>query len=195
MGKGYRRRPTNLCLHQYRNKNIYCNYSNGHSSGYKEDVYVNEEFLNLKNYILSKFMDPVINKKYKELQENFFNFEYIEQKLNSFDLPKLSEEVELLKKVVIVMKSAIETRFTIDKANKTMFGDGASNLLLVETSRIVLKAKYEIYIIIFGNPTKDNSDFKPDILNEIQKHLDNNPGCTVSYIKSKLRNNFEELFI
>ena len=32
-------------------------------------------------------------------------------------------------------------------------------------------------------------------LNEIQKHLDNNPGCTVSYIKSKLRNNFEELFI
>ena len=75
-----------------------------------------------------------------------------------------------------------------------MFGD-QSNLFLVETSRIVLKAKYEIYIIIFGNPKKDKTDFKPDILNEIQKHLDNNPGCTVSYIKSKMRNNFEKLFI
>ena len=140
-------------------------------------------------------MDPVINKKYKELQDNFFNFEYIEQKLNSFDFPKLSDEVDLLKKVVIVMKSAIETRFTIDQANKKMFGDGASNLLLVETSRIILKAKYEIYIIIFGDPKLSNSEFQPNILNEIQKHLDNNPGCTVSYIKSKLRNNFEELFI
>ena len=76
-----------------------------------------------------------------------------------------------------------------------MFGDGASNLLLVETSRIILKAKYEIYIIIFGDPKLSNSEFQPNILNEIQKHLDNNPGCTVNHIKSKLRDDFEELFI
>ena len=192
MGKGYRRRSSNLYLNKYSHSNS--QWSNKNIINNIIDMPVNEEFINLKNYIISKFMDPMINKQFGNVKENFFNFEYIEQKLNEFNIPKLSIEIELLKKIVMVMKTAVETRFTIDNANIKMYGE-KSNLFLIETSKIVLKAKYEIYTLICGDPKIKNSDFEPSILNIIQKHLDNSPGCTVNHIRSKLKNEYGSLFV
>jgi hypothetical protein len=190
MGKGYRRRQSNLNLHKYSNnlclyKKFIVDYSKTHKFANNEKVFP-EEFVNLKNYIISKFMDPLINKKYGLIKENFFNFDYVQQKLTDFDEPTLSSEIDLLNKIVLVMKHAVEARFTIDAVNKKMHGD-KSNLFLVETSKIVLKAKYEIYTLIFGDPKITNGDFKQSILSKIQTYLDKSPGCTVEYIRTKLK--------
>ena len=101
MGKGYRRRSSNLYLNKYSHSNS--QWSNKNIINNIIDMPVNEEFINLKNYIISKFMDPMINKQFGNVKENFFNFEYIEQKLNEFNIPKLSIEIELLKKILMVM--------------------------------------------------------------------------------------------
>ena len=192
MGKGYRRRRSNLSLHKYVHSNNSRLYKNNEELGTHASM--NEEFINLKNYIIAKFMDPLVKKKYGQIKENFFNFEYIETKLNSFNVPILEVQVDFLKKIVMVMKGAVETRFIIDDANKRIYGDNA-NVFLIETSKIVLKAKYEIYSLVFGDPKLNNADFKSPILIIIQKYLDESPGCTVDQIRSKLKHQYGDLFI
>ena len=110
MGKRGRRK-SNLRLDSYSSENKYKDVLVNYNP-------INEEYINIKNYIIYNFIEPLKNKDFVDVQNNFYNFEYIQAKLDSFDVPKLASEINLLKQVVIVMKSAVETRFVIDKNRK-----------------------------------------------------------------------------
>ena len=154
---------------------------------------INEEYINIKNYIIYNFIEPLKNKDFVDVQNNFYNFEYIEAKSNSFDVPKLASEIDLLKQVVSVMKAAVETRFIIDKNRKKMYGDVNINVLFKDTSRIILMAKYEVYNAIYGNPKLNPIKKKFDLskLEKIQKILNDTPGITIKNIKRILNNQNE----
>ena len=198
MGRGYRRRPSNLRLDGY---NV------GKGGGkviVKQDTqYIDPkqdpEYIDIRNYVIGNFLTPLIKKKWNVVKENFFNFDYIFSKLYKFDNPNVQDEVDFLIKIVEVMQTSVQTRFTIDDANQKIYGKTAGNLILVETSRIVLQAKYEVYNIIFGDPMLDDRDldieYKPNLLEAIAKALDDYPGASIDLLKDKLRPLYGKFFL
>jgi hypothetical protein len=149
---------------------------------------VNEEYLNLRNYIAFNFIEPLKKKNFKEVQENYFNYEYIEAKLESFNFPKLSGEISLLKEIIAIAKFATNTRFTLDKNYKQMYGSRTGMAqMFMETTRIVLEAKYEVYNAIYDNPmlTKGGTYDKMKLY-KLGKILDANPGISIARIRKIL---------
>lgn len=183
MGKRGRRK-SNLRLDSYSNENKYNDVLVNYNP-------INEEYINIKNYIIYNFIEPLKNKNFVDVQNNFYNFEYIQAKLDTFDVPKLASEIDLLKQIIIVMKAAVETRFVIDKNRKKMYGDIKMNTLFKDTSRIVLMAKYEVYNAIYGNPKLNSIETQYDRkkLKKIQDILNNTPGITIKNIKRILNEN------
>ena len=148
---------------------------------------INEEYLNLRNYIAFNFIEPLKKKNFKEVQENYFNYEYIEAKLDSFNFPKLSGEISLLKEIIAIAKFATNTRFTLDKNYQQMYGGNGMAQMFMETSRIVLKAKYEVYNAIYENPMLSRGGtYDKGKLYELDKILDANPGISIGRVRKIL---------
>lgn len=177
---GRRRRVTNLRLNAYGNRAPNVNILDNNFNA------INEEYLNLRNYIAFNFIEPLKERDFKEVQENYFNYEYIQAKLDSFNYPKLAGEIRLLKEIIEIAKFATNTRFTLDKNYKQMYGEKAAAQMVYETSRIVLQAKYEVYNAIYDNPMLTGKLYDEGKLKEIQDILDANPGISIRRVRNIL---------
>ena len=188
MGKGYKRALSKIRLDEY-------------CVDKKESIIIQEtksdvEYLNIKNYIYAHFITPLIEKNYNSIQGNYFNFDYIYKKLNKVK-KKVSnkEDVVQLENIVKIMQQCIDTRITVQDLNKKVYGDQTSNMFLVETTRIRLQTKYEVYIYLFGNPKDNRLPFNEGKLGAIEDILENYPGCTMEMLKEQLYKQYGNDFI
>lgn len=188
MGKGYKRQPSKLKLNEY------C--FDKKESMIIQETKVDVEYLDIKNYVYAHFIKPLIEKNYTFIQRNYFNFDYIYKKLNRVK-NKVSNKDDIiqLEHIVKIMQQCVDTRITVKDLNKKIYGDQTSNMFLVETTRIRLQTKYEVYICLFGNPNSNKLPFNKNKLKSIEDILENYPGCTMEMIKERLKRQYSSDFI
>lgn len=159
---------------------------------------VDKEFLDFKLYIITHFLNPIMEKNYDLIKNNYFNFEYIISKLETFKNHENDEEIEFLIKVMNILQYSTNVRISFDEAKKKLYGADNENRLLVETSRIVLQSQYEIYNILFGRPHNKNaqhSKYNMEIILDIKYILDRNPGILFEDVKAALANKYGHMYL
>jgi len=147
---------------------------------------VDIDYLDFKIGIINNFLDPMVNADHKTVQDNNYNFDYITSRLNFYRNDGNSDEIYLMQKVVGLMKHASEIRVSYSDMYERIHGSrGVSmNRMIFETSRIILKAPFEIYDSLFG--MKEGQKYNMEIIDEIEKILDTHPGIMFNDIKRKI---------
>ena len=169
-----------------------------YSIGTKYGASANKEFLEFKLYIITHFLNPILDKQYDLIKNNYFNFEYIINRLESFKTRENDEEIDFLVKVMGILQYSTNVRISFDEAKKKLYGADNENRLLVETSRIVLQSQYEIYNILFGRPHKKNAQhtkYNMEIILDIKYILDRNPGILFDEVKEKLASKYGHMYL
>jgi len=144
------------------------------------------DYLDFKLSIMNNFLEPMVNADYKTVQDNNYNFDYIISRLNFYKNDGNSDEIYLMQKVVDLMKQASEIRVSYSNIHERIYGSrGVSmNRMIFETSRIILKAPFEIYDNLFG--IKEGQNYNMVIIGEIEKILETHPGIMFNDIKRKI---------
>ena len=147
---------------------------------------VDIDYLDFKMGIMNNFLEPLVKADIETVQQNQYNFDYIISRLNFYKNDTNIDEILLMQKVVDLMKQATETRVSYSNMYQRIYGsDGISmNRMIFETSRIILKAPFEIYDNLFG--VKEGRQYDMTIINEIEKILDSHPGIMFNDIKRKI---------
>ena len=156
------------------------------NSGYNPS----KEWLNFKLYIIDNFLKPMNKLNYELVRKNYYNFDFIIKRLDGFMTPENEEEITLFKKLVNLMRYSTETHMSYRDAKEKLYGGKEMMKLMVETSRIILKAPFEIYNLLFGRPDKFKSithtRYEDHLILEIEKILGDNPGILFDDIKKKM---------
>lgn len=139
------------------------------------------------DYANKNFIEPFDTKKYPIIEENYFNFQYINDILNQL-LEKYSRDgilTNLLKLYIETMgiiQRSMDTRLSLSNCYTTSITNRSSNTVLFETDRLIFNNTYFVYHILFGEPTH-TLDYDKDNLNIIKAVLTSNPGITMSVIR------------
>ena len=144
------------------------------------------EYIDIKLKIINNFLDPFIKGQHDRVQKNAFNFDFMLRRLESFK-GNNDEEVILIEKVVKVMKQATEYKRSYSDIYNQMYGNTDKTLsrFIFETSRLILKAPFEIYDNLFGDGGA-SEEYDMRIIAEIEKILEENPGISFDDIKEKI---------
>jgi hypothetical protein len=149
-----------------------------------------KDWLNFKLYIIDNFLQPLNKLNYDLVKKNYYNFDFIISRLDGFITPDNEEEITLFKKLVNLMRYSTETHMSYREAKEKMYGGKEMMKMLVETSRIILKAPFEIYNLLFGRPDKFKSithtRYEDHLILEIEKILRENPGILFDDVKKKM---------
>jgi len=148
---------------------------------------VDIDYLDFKLGIMNNFLDPMINADHKTVKDNNYNFDYITSRLNFYRNDENSDEIYLMQKVVDLMKQASEIRVSYSNMHERIYGNSSGlsmNRMIFETSRVILKAPFEIYDSLFG--IKEGQTYNMEIIGEIEKILDTHPGIMFNDIKRKI---------
>lgn len=151
-----------------------------------------EDFMDLKLYLIDNFLIPLAERKFDYVNQNYFNIDWILEEVDKFDYPHLEEEIEFFKRVVEVMQYAATTQLTFDGLKQKLYGRRFG--IMIETSRVVLQAPYEVYVIIFGNPSTKGRIFNRKRINDIKHVLKENPGILIEDIREKLSYRYYKYF-
>ena len=157
-----------------------------------------KEYFDFKQYIIVNFLNPIMKRNYDSIKKNYYNFDYITQRLIMFKNNRNKHDVEFIIKVIDILRYSTNTQQSLNLAKEKLYGQDNKNMLLVETTRIVLKSHYEIYNILFGQPHKTKPNhlkYEIHLLNEIKNIVDDNPGILFDDVKSRLEPKYGHRFI
>ena len=143
-----------------------------------------EDFMNLKLYLIDNFLIPLAQRKFDHVNQNYYNIDWLLGEVDKLDYPHLEEEIEFFKRVIEIMQYAATTQLTFDGLKTKLYGRRFG--ITIETSRVVLQAPYEVYVILFGNPTTKGRIFSKKRIKDIKYILQKNPGILTDDIREKL---------
>lgn len=158
-------------------------------------VEVPREINKLILYAKKVFIEPFKAKKYSLVEDNYFNFEYIINKLNT-QLTQYPQDGEIYKSIdtyintICSIQRAMDIRLSLTNCFTDAFSDKQSNSVILETSRLSLSNVYFVYTHLLGTPVHIG-DYDKDKLNIIKTALTNYPGI----IMNELRDNPDILAI
>ena len=197
--KGCTNSFTNISLNLYGFNTIkykdYCSTDNYQEKKYFDYILneykENKDFSDLKNYITTTFIFPLINNRYDFLEENLFNIFYVLDSLESIKKNetdhKLLNEIEIYINIIKIFKTNITSKTYIKKViERKKYG---GNTLHMTTEQISLKREMEVYIALYDYPEKNDKgiyNFDREKLKNIKHILEENPGCYYQEIKKKL---------
>ena len=146
----------------------------------------NIDYLDFKMSVITNFLEPLVNADTDTILKNQYNFDYILSRLNDYKNNSNMEEITMMKKVVDLMKNASEVRISYSDMYERLYGSGGVgiNRMIFETSRIILKAPFEIYDNIFG--VREKQTYNMEIIREIENILESHPGIMFDDIKRKI---------
>lgn len=149
-------------------------------------------YVDFKLAFIENFLKPLIAKDYDNLWRNYYNYEFIDRKLDHFregaTSDQFRDDIDLMKilvsatRMIAIKHENIQNALdnTIDQEKHT-----TAMQSIIELPRLILEAPFEIYVNLFGMPNfKDNEEFDKDLVDEIQVVLDANPGIMFEEVKS-----------
>ena len=129
------------------------------------------EVKQLKIQILNKIIIPLLNNKWKYLEENSFILNIILDKLNLYYLKFKLSDLLFYKEIMKSLEIIINEHLVLTDLEKLIYGccsDDTGATLFYRTTMIKLKAEYELYNLIYGRPLKKNNEtYNDEIIKEI----------------------------
>ena len=151
------------------------------------------DFMDLKLYLINKFLIPLAERKFDYVNQNYYNIDWILEEVEKLDYPELEEELEYFRRVIEVLQFAATTQLTFDDLKTKLYGKRFG--ITIETSRIVLQAPYEVYVILFGNPKdKVGETFQEERIQVIKDILADNPGIMLDDIRDRLAKRYYKYY-
>ena len=140
-------------------------------------------------YANQVFIEPFKSKKYSLIEENYFNFEYIIDKLTrilnqNHTNGNIYKLIDTYINTIYSIQRAMDIRLSLTNAFRDAFSDKHTNSVILETSRLSVSSVYFIYNYLIGIPVH-STNYDQKKLNIIKTILINCPGITME----NLRNN------
>ena len=142
-----------------------------------------QEYADLKNFINTHFMIPLVKKDIDIVNLNTFNFTYLTNKLQNFS--RVYKDTEIFLKLIDAIRAAIEITNENNKLYELVYGEVKDTTLLFRTTAVEFVPEIQIYIQLYGKPT-ELSQFDEQRLHEIKQLLNGNNTITFKEIKAKL---------
>ena len=148
-------------------------------------------YIDFKLGFVENFLKPLIKKDYDNLWRNYYNYEFIDKKLDDFreaaDSDAFKDDIDLMKIIVSATRMIAIKHENINNAlDHSIDQDKHTTAMqsIIELPRLILEAPFEIYVNLFGMPNfKENEEFDKDLVDEIQMILDANPGIMFDDVK------------
>ena len=148
-------------------------------------------YIDFKLGFVENFLKPLIKKDYDNLWRNYYNYEFIDRKLDQFregaDSDAFKDDIDLMKIIVSATRMIAIKHENINNAlDHSIDQDKHTTAMqsIIELPRLILEAPFEIYVNLFGMPNfKENEEFDKDLVDEIQMILDANPGIMFDDVK------------
>lgn len=169
--------------------NIQTSIINTVGSGFQGDYDTN--YIDFKLGFVENFLKPLIKKDYDNLWRNYYNYEFVDKKLDHFregaDSDAFKDDIDLMKIIVSATRMIAIKHENINNAlDHSIDQDNGTTAMqsIIELPRLILEAPFEIYVNLFGMPNfKENEEFDKDLVDEIKVILDANPGILFDDIK------------
>jgi len=142
-----------------------------------------QEYADLKAFINTHFMTPLVKKDIDIVNLNTFNFTYLTNKLENFS--RVYKDTDIFIKLIDAIRSAIEITNENNKLYELVYGEVKDTTLLFRTTAVEFVPEVQIYIQLYGKPT-ELSQFDEQRLHEIKQLLRTNKTITFETIKSRL---------
>lgn len=174
-------------------KYIYCKNKNINKD---IDQPVSKEYINLKLDIIKNYIEPVLyNKNMDDLALNYHMITLKIESLKSFSCEKNKNEVFLLISVLNIIKNSINSYKNLKDYESKYNISFKNNQMYLQTSRIILGTKYEIYNNLFGVPEKDEETnqlmYDESLTNRIEYLLKTLDKPTFKNISLEMRNDIK----
>ncbi len=148
-------------------------------------------YIDFKLGFVENFLKPLIKKDYDNLWRNYYNYEFIDRKLDQFregaDSDAFKDDIDLMKIIVSATRMIAIKHENINNAlDHSIDQDKHTTAMqsIIELPRLILEAPFEIYVNLFGMPNfKENEEFDKDLVDEIQMILDANKGIMFDDVK------------
>lgn len=139
----------------------------------------------LKTQILDELMIPLINTNWSHINNNFFLFNKLKEKIDEYYLKYKFDDLIFYRDIIDIIEIVLNEHNQLFDLEKEKYSTNNSNSLIYKTKIIRLKAEYEIYNLIYGKPKK--SEIYDNLkLENIKKLLKQN-NITFDIIKKKLQ--------
>ena len=137
------------------------------------DEPVSQDYINLKLDIIKNYIEPVLyNKNMDDLSLNYHMISLKIENLKNFSNEANKNEVFLLISSLNIIKNSINSYKNLKDYESKYNISFKNNQMYLQTSRIILDTKYEIYNNLFGAPEKDETtnqlNYDESLLNRIE---------------------------
>jgi len=138
-----------------------------------------------KMIMMSKFVIPLIQKKWHVVNENLYRIDIHRKRLDEYCQLYPKSDLELYKYIIHLVSSIYSEHTELADIEKKMYENvqGAATLAQ-KTTRIRLRAEYELYNLILGRPT--NGEHYDDLVLGKIKNLLMDESLSVDDIKDRL---------
>jgi hypothetical protein len=113
---------------------------------------VPNEIKEFKKSIMDNFMIPLITKRWGTIYDNLFRIEIYRSKLNNFLQSHPNSGLEFYKQILQLIYAIYSEHIELEDLEKKIFKIDDTGTFAYKTTRIRLKAEYELYNIILGKP-------------------------------------------
>jgi hypothetical protein len=110
------------------------------------------EINEFKKSIMDNYMIPLITKRWGTVYDNLFRIEIYRSKLNNFLQSHPNSGLEFYKQILQLIYAIYSEHIELEDLEKKIFKIDDTGTFAYKTTRIRLKAEYELYNIILGKP-------------------------------------------
>tara|TARA_B100000902_G_C27211919_1_gene864873 strand:- start:590 stop:1132 length:543 start_codon:yes stop_codon:yes gene_type:complete len=147
---------------------------------------VPSEIREFKMTIMNNLIVPLIKKQWGTVYNNLFRIEAYRKKMNYLIKRYPKYDIELYNNIITLIYSIHSEHIELEDLEKKIFKTDDTATLAYKTTRIRLKAEYELYNLILGAPSNGDK-YNDSILAKISKLLQDDHN-TIEYITHEIRN-------
>ena len=132
---------------------------------------VPNEITDFKASIMDNYIIPLITKRWGTVYDNLFRIDLYRNKLNDYLQTHPNADLELYKKILQLIYAIYSEHLELEDLEKKLFKVDDTGTFAYKTTRIRLKAEYELYNIILGQP-QQGEKYDNYIIDKIKKLLE-----------------------
>ena len=140
--------------------------------------------IKLKTQILDRLMIPLINSNWSYINQNFFLFNNLKEKIDLYYLKYKLDDLIFYRDIIEIIEIVVNEHSQLFDLEKEKYSNNNSNSLIYKTKMIRLKAEYEIYNLVYGKPKK--GEIYDNLKLEIIKKMLKQDNITFDIIKKNL---------
>ena len=148
-----------------------------------------EEITDFKASIMDNYIIPLITKRWGTVYDNLFRIDLYRNKLNEYLALHPNADLQLYKNILQLIYSIYSEHIELEDLEKKLFKVDDAGTFAYKTTRIRLKAEYELYNIILGQP-QQGEKYDNYIITKIKGLLEDET-VSVNEIKRNIEHEFK----